>query len=271
MEQEIRAQVELLQANLTEVDATEILSYLDYTSLKSTDNQSSIQRLCQKVDNYQTAHPEAPIPAICIYPNLVGYAKEYLKSSVHIACVSTAFPEGQTFTSIKQLETQLAIRSGADEVDMVINRGAFLQGDFEAVQDEIASIKAAVGDKHLKVILEVCDLPDAASVMDATRISIHGGADFVKTSTGKGDHGATPDSFFAMCLEVEKYAQETGKKIGLKAAGGIKTLDQAWLYRSIIVHTLGEEWLSPSLFRIGTSSLAGLAEAQAFPNATRYL
>jgi len=271
MEQEIKAQVELLQANLAEVDPVEILSYLDYTSLKSTDNESSIKQLCRKVDDYQSAHPGSPIPAICIYPNWVAYARKQLKTQVQVACVSTAFPEGQTFSTIKQLETQLAIRSGADEVDMVINRGAFLNGELEAVQNEVASIKEVVGKKHLKVILEVCDLPDAASVMQATRISILGGADFVKTSTGKGAHGATPDSFFAMCLEVGKYAAETGKKIGLKAAGGIKTLEQAWLYRSIVLHVLGEDWLSPSLFRIGTSSLAGLAEAQAFPEAKHYL
>jgi deoxyribose-phosphate aldolase len=271
MEQEIRAQIELLKNNISEADPTEIITYLDYTSLRSIDSKESIIGFCSQANTYQENHGNVPIPAICVYPNWVEIAKKELNPSILVACVSTGFPEGQTFGTIKQLETQLAMRAGADEVDMVIHRGAFLSGDFEFVENEVRMVKEVVGEKHLKVILEVCDLPDAASVMKAAELSISGGADFIKTSTGKGSHGATPDSFFAMCLEVDKHFSETGRRIGLKAAGGIRTLEDAWLYRSIVAHVLGEEWLTPNLFRIGTSSLARIAEEIAFPNQKHYL
>lgn len=271
MEQEIRAQVELLKCNLTEPIPQEIIQYVDYTSLRSVDNEQSIEGFCNQINHYQNTHANSPVPAVCVYPNWIETAKEKLNSSIKIACVATGFPEGQTFGAIKQLETQMAIRAGADEVDMVIHRGAFLAGDFDFVENEVRAIKEVVGDKHLKVILEVCDLPDASSVMKAAQLSINGGADFIKTSTGKGTHGATPDSFFAMCLEVEKHFTQTGKRVGLKAAGGIKTLEDAWLYRSIVAHVLGEDWLSPNLFRIGTSSLARVAEEAAYPNEKHYL
>ncbi len=272
MEQEIRAQVEHLSNKLTSPNLGELLTYIDYTSLNTTDSATTIESFCTGLNRFHEKHVEYKVPAVCVFPHLVETAKKTLLDHVKVACVSTGFPEGQTFSKIKVLETEMAVQAGADEVDMVINRGAFLAGDLDKVSEEIKAVKAACGSAKLKVILEVCDLPGATEVMEVSRLAIESGSDFIKTSTGKGKQGATPDSFFAMCLAVDAHHKATGERVGLKAAGGIRSAEDAWLYRSILQRVLGDEWLSPSLFRIGASSLAASLESSLYPQADkRYL
>lgn len=270
MEQEIRAQIEHLGNQLTPPDLGELLTYIDYTSLNTTDSEQTIEAFCAGLNRFLEEHPDYKVPAVCVFPHLAHKAKQVLHDDVLVACVSTGFPEGQTFGEVKVLETKLAVVAGADEVDMVINRGAYLAGDKRLVAEEISAVKAACGKAKLKVILEVCDLPGAMEVMEASKLAIENGADFIKTSTGKGKHGATPDSFFAMCLAVEAHYKATGERIGLKAAGGIRTAEDAWLYRSIVQRVLGDSWLAPELFRIGASSLAAGLEAALFPQADKH-
>jgi deoxyribose-phosphate aldolase len=270
MEQEIRAQIEHLGNQLTSPDLGELLTYIDYTSLNTTDSERTIESFCVRLNRFLEEHPDYKVPAVCVFPHLVRNAKKVLNDGVLVACVSTGFPEGQTFGEVKVLETKLAVEAGADEVDMVINRGAFISGDTKSVAQEINKVKVACKSAKLKVILEVCDLPGASEVMEASKIAIENGADFIKTSTGKGKHGATPDSFFAMCLAVEAHFKATGKKIGLKAAGGIRSADDAWLYRSIVQRVLGDDWLTPKYFRIGASSLAASLESALFPKSDKH-
>lgn len=234
-----------------------LYSCLDLTSLNPQDSKESIWKLVEKV-NAAGDRPDIPnIAAICVYPNLVATAREALTTEgVKIASVAGGFPSSQTFTEIKIAETALAIADGADEIDIVINLGAFLEQEYEEMCEEIQEIKEAAREARLKVILETGLLPSPQQIKNAAILSIYSGADFIKTSTGKNGQGATPEAFFAMCETIREYNELYGKKIGIKAAGGIRTVEEAVKYYTIAKETLGEEWLSPALFRIGASSLA---------------
>lgn len=244
----------------------ELIQYIDLTSLNSTDNQQVISKFTTATRLFEGDHGYT-VPAVCVYPNWVMHAKMEVPSNVKVACVATGFPEGQTFLEVKLTEVKMAIQAGADEIDMVINRGLFNAGKYDQVQDEISQIKAVCGqDIHLKVILEECDLADLEMVEKASRLSIEAGADFIKTSTGKGKHGATPAAFYAMCLAIK----ESGRKVGIKAAGGIRTVEDALLYRNIVFKVLGHAWMTPKLFRIGASSLASNLESALYPDQKQY-
>jgi deoxyribose-phosphate aldolase len=235
-----------------------ILNMIDLTSLNTTDNKSSIIHLTGKVNSFQSRFTNIPnIAAICVYPNFVSVVKEKLSAkNVKIASVGGSFPTSQTFRSIKIAECKMAVEAGADEIDIVMSMGNFLGNDYETVADEIREIKKAIGDKHLKVIIESGLLGDNEQIFRASLIAMDAGADFVKTSTGKINISATPETAFVMCHAISDFYSETGIKVGFKPAGGIASAADALLYYHIVGHCLGEEWLNNSLFRIGASRLA---------------
>jgi deoxyribose-phosphate aldolase len=235
-----------------------ILNSIDLTSLNTTDNKSQILRLTGKVNSFSGRFTNIPnVAAICVYPNFVPVVKEKLTvKNVKIASVAGGFPSSQTFRSIKVAECKTAVDEGADEIDIVMPVGAFLGNDFEMVAGEISEIKEAVGEKHLKVIVESGLLGDYEQIFKASMIAMDAGADFIKTSTGKTSISATPEAAFIMCKAIMDFYTETGIKVGFKAAGGIVTSADALTYYNIVKSCLGEEWLNNSLFRIGASRLA---------------
>ncbi len=235
-----------------------ILNSIDLTSLNTTDNKSQILRLTGKVNSFSGRFSNIPnVAAICVYPNFVPVVKEKLTvKNVKIASVAGGFPSSQTFRSIKVAECKTAVDEGADEIDIVMPVGAFLGNDFEMVAGEISEIKEAIGEKHLKVIVESGLLGDYEQIFKASMIAMDAGADFIKTSTGKTSISATPEAAFIMCRAIMDFYTETGIKVGFKAAGGIVTSAEALTYYNIVSSCLGEEWLNNKLFRIGASRLA---------------
>jgi deoxyribose-phosphate aldolase len=235
-----------------------ILNMIDLTSLNTTDNKSHIIHFTGKVNSFSGRYTNIPnVAAICVYPNFVSVVKEKLTArNVKIAAVAGAFPTSQTFRSIKVTECKMAIEAGADEIDIVIPVGAFLGNDFAMVADEIREIKAAIGEKQLKVIVESGLIGDFEHIFKASMIAMDAGADFIKTSTGKTTISATPEAAFVMCRAISYFYSETGIKVGFKAAGGIVNPADAINYFQIVKYCLGEDWLSNTLFRIGASRLA---------------
>ncbi|HUV01687.1 MAG TPA: deoxyribose-phosphate aldolase [Bacteroidales bacterium] len=235
-----------------------ILNLIDLTSLNTTDSKSTIIHMTGKVNSFQGRFSNIPnIAAICVYPNFVSVVREKLAvKSVKIAAVAGSFPTSQTFRSIKIAECKMAIEAGADEIDIVMPVGAFLAKDYETAADEIREIRTAVGDKLLKVIIESGLLGDYEQIFRASLIAMDAGADFIKTSTGKVNISATPETAFVMCRAISDFYSETGIRVGFKPAGGIVTAGDALLYYHIVRHCLGEEWLNNTLFRIGASRLA---------------
>ena len=233
------------------------LSLMDLTSLKSQDTPSSVKAFVDKVNRFPQAFPGHPLPAgICVYPNFVATVKKCLQvPGVRVVAVSGAFPASQSFLDVKLLETRLAVANGADEIDIVLALNAFLNGDAAAAADEIRAQKALVGDRSLKVILETGVLKDSERIYDASMLAMEAGADFIKTSTGKVEVGATPEAAEAMCRAIRDYARQTGRKVGFKAAGGISTAQQALSYVDIVRDVLGPQWLNPALMRLGVSRL----------------
>jgi deoxyribose-phosphate aldolase len=230
---------------------------MDLTTLEGKDSEGRVRSLCAKA-LYPAPHlPDVPsVAAVCIYPNLVPIAKDALRgTSVRVASVATAFPSGLSSMEVKLADTAAAIAAGADEIDMVIDRGAFLAGHYRAVYDEIVAVKTACGPVHLKVILETGELGSYDAVRRASDLALEAGADFIKTSTGKVGTNATFPVAVTMCEAIRDYARRTGRRAGLKVAGGVRTTKQAMTYLVIIKETLGESWLTPDLFRIGASSL----------------
>ncbi len=234
-----------------------IVGLIDLTSLNSTDNKGVIDKLCAKVNDFIKNYERMPnVAAICVYPNFVACVKKHLKvPNINIASVSAGFPAAQTFIDVKELETKMALEDGADEIDIVLSIGKFLSGDYEGVSQEITAIKKIMKGKHLKVILETGALIDPLKIWEASLVAMNAGADFIKTSTGKLKPAATVDAAVVMCEAIKHFHKETGKKIGFKAAGGISTSKDAAIYYTVVEEILGKEWLNPSLFRIGASSL----------------
>lgn len=235
-----------------------ILNSIDLTSLNTTDSKANILHLTGKVNSFSGRFSNIPnVAAICVFPNFVPVVKEKLTvRSVKIASVAGSFPSSQTFRSIKVAECKMAVEEGADEIDIVFPVGAFLGNDFELVADEISELKEAVGERHLKVIVESGLLGDYEHIFKASMIAMDAGADFIKTSTGKTSVSATPEAAYTMCHAIKDFYTETGIRVGFKAAGGIVTTADALTYYNIVSSSLGEEWLNNSLFRIGASRLA---------------
>lgn len=235
-----------------------ILGCIDLTTLEGSDNTQKINDLCATAINFKDDARQIPsTAAVCVYPPFVAQAKQLLgNTDIHVASVAGAFPAGQSPIEIKLAEVDYAVKAGADEIDMVISRGKFLEGKYQEVFDEIAAIKKACGPAHLKVILETGELKTADNIYAASRIAIDAGADFIKTSTGKISVNATPESFLIMLDAIADYYQETGKMIGMKPAGGISDAETALLYIKILENVLGKKWLNKQYFRIGASRLA---------------
>ncbi|HEV3102468.1 MAG TPA: deoxyribose-phosphate aldolase [Candidatus Dormibacteraeota bacterium] len=230
---------------------------IDLTTLEGADTPGKVAALCAKGIRPQPGDPTIPsVAAICIYPARVAEAKEHLRgSSVRVASVATAFPSGQSFTDVKLAEVKQAVAAGADDIDMVIDRGAFLSGDHEKVYDEIVAVKGACGPAHLKVILETGELGTYDNVRRASILAMAAGADFIKTSTGKIQPAATLPVSLVMMEAIRDFVRETGRPVGFKPAGGIRTSKQAIAYLVVLYETLGADWMTPERFRLGASTL----------------
>lgn len=230
---------------------------IDLTTLEGKDSEGRVRSLCAKAVNPRPGWPSVPsVAAVCVYPNLVPVAKASLAGSgVKVASVATAFPSGLSSLEVKLADTAAALRSGADEIDMVIDRGAFLSGDEQTVFDEIVAVKQLCGPVHLKVILETGELSTYDNIRRASDLALEAGADVIKTSTGKVGTNATFPAALVMCEAIRDFARRTGERRGLKVAGGVRNTKQAMTYLVIVKETLGDAWLNPDLFRIGASSL----------------
>ncbi|MFM8620548.1 MAG: deoxyribose-phosphate aldolase [Candidatus Nanopelagicaceae bacterium] len=235
-----------------------VLNMIDLTTLEGKDTPGKVQQMCYKAQHLHDIHPGLPtVAAVCVYPSMVGVAKKALgNSSVKVASVSTAFPSGQSTRAIKIADTKFAVDQGADEIDMVISRGKFLEGEYGYVFDEIAAIKDACGKARLKVILETGELCTLDHVRMASDIAIHAGADFIKTSTGKIQPAATMQVTYTMLMAIKDYYDQTGIMIGMKPAGGISTAKLALHNLVMVKEVLGSQWLTNQWFRFGASSLA---------------
>jgi len=236
----------------------DILSIIDLTTLEGADTHEKAAKLAKQACSY--ALPDKNIPnvaAVCVYPTLVKTVKENLNDiNIGVASVAGAFPAGQSPIEIKVAEVKYAVEQGADDIDMVISRGTFLEGKYDLVQEEVNAIKNACGNAHLKVILETGELQSPENIRKASELSILGGGDFIKTSTGKIPVAATLEAMLIMLDTIKEYHLKTGTKIGIKPAGGISEPDVALDYYILVKEVLGDEWLDKSLFRIGASRLA---------------
>jgi deoxyribose-phosphate aldolase len=230
---------------------------MDLTTLEGADTPGKVRAMCAKAMVPDPTEPSVPhVAAVCVYPSLVATARRALRgSAVKVASVATAFPSGQAPLDVKLADVRAAVEAGADEIDMVIDRGAFLSGRIGRVYEEVVAVKDACGDAHLKVILETGELGSYDAVRKASLVAIAGGADFIKTSTGKVSPAATLPVTLCMLEVIRDVHDETGLVIGMKPAGGIRTAKQAVQYLCVLHETLGPEWLTPDLFRFGASSL----------------
>ncbi|MCG5220150.1 deoxyribose-phosphate aldolase [Streptosporangium sp. KLBMP 9127] len=233
------------------------ISMVDLTTLEGADTPGKVRAMCAKAVRPDPGEPSVPrVAAVCVYPDLVACAASALSGSgVKVASVATGFPSGRTSLEVKTADTALAVAAGADEIDMVIDRGAFLAGDLARVFEEIVAVKQAAGDAHLKVILETGELATYDNVRRASWLAMLAGADFIKTSTGKVSPAATPPVTLIMLEAVRDFRAATGRMVGVKAAGGIRTTKDAIKYLVLVNETAGEDWLDPAWFRIGASSL----------------
>jgi len=230
---------------------------IDLTTLEGADTPGKVRALSTKAMHPDPGDPSIPsVAAVCVYPSLVAVARRTLSgSTVHVASVATAFPSGQAPLEVKLADVRAAVKAGADEIDMVIDRGAFLSGRIGQVYDEVVAVKEACGDAHLKVILETGELGTYDAVRRASLVAIAGGADFIKTSTGKVSPAATLPFTLCMLEAIRDVHDETGLVVGMKSAGGIRTAKQAIQYLCVLHETLGVDWLTPDRFRFGASSL----------------
>ena len=260
--EEIDKKLSAIHANLdnwnTRENLATCLGIMDLTTLNTTDTPAKVSSLAQKVNNFKSQFPEYPTPAsICIYPNLGKYVRESLTApDVNITVVAAVFPNAQSFIEVKTLECKIAVEQGADEVDIVLALNSFLADDYQKAADEIKAIKAVIGDKHLKVILETGALATPEKIAAASFLAMEAGADFIKTSTGKQEPAATPMAAIVMCECIKAFYNKTGKKIGFKPAGGMVAAKDALCYWAIVDTILGKEWLNKDLFRLGASRLA---------------
>jgi deoxyribose-phosphate aldolase len=242
----------------TKLDAIDLaISMVDLTTLEGADTPGRVTSLCTKAMRPDPADPSVPsVAAVCVYPDLVTHARSVIGlSPVKVASVATAFPSGRASLKVKLLDVADAVDAGADEIDMVIDRGAFLSGRLGLVFDEIVAVKAACGSAHLKVILETGELVTYDNVRRASWLAVLAGADFIKTSTGKVGVSATLPTALVMLEAVRDFAESTGHLVGVKVAGGIRSSKDALRYLIVVNETVGSSWLTPDLFRFGASSL----------------
>jgi deoxyribose-phosphate aldolase len=230
---------------------------MDLTTLEGKDTPGKVRALAAKARRPDPTDPSIPsVAALCVYPNMIPTAREALKGSgVKLAAVATYFPSGQAPLEVKLHDVREVVAMGADEIDMVIDRGAFLAGDYASVYDEIVAVKEACGDAHLKVILETGELETYDNVRRASVLAMAAGADFIKTSTGKVNPASTLPGSLVMMEAIRDFREQTGRSVGMKSAGGIRTAKEAISYLVVLYETLGPEWMTPDRFRFGASSL----------------
>ena len=261
--------IEMIAANMENIATEQVykdcFSMMDLTTLKTDDTPASVTKLVEKVNAFHNTFPEWPYPAsVCVYSNFASTVKEVRKGDFNITVVSACFPSSQSFLEVKLKEVEMAVEQGADEVDIVLALNAFLAGDYESAAEEIRQVRRVIDETagkqgrkvHLKVILETGLLKTPENIAEASFLAMEAGADFIKTSTGKVDINATPQSAYVMCECIAKYYSATGKKIGFKPAGGISSAADALCYYSIVASLLGKEWLNKGLFRFGVSRVA---------------
>lgn len=235
-----------------------IFNSIDLTTLSTEDSQTSVTAFVKRVNDFDNEYPQYPnVAAICVYSNFAGVVRSVLEvSGVGIAVVAGGFPSSQTFTAVKVADVALATAEGADEVDVVLNVGLLLDENYEEMCDELIELKHTAKDAKLKVIIESGALKTPELIRNACLLAMWSDADFIKTSTGKIYQGASPEAAYVMCRCIKEYFEKTGRKVGFKAAGGVRSTDEALLYYAIVKDVLGNEWLNKELFRIGASSLA---------------
>lgn len=233
------------------------LSMIDLTTLEGADTPGKVRQLCAKARLPCPSFPELPqVAAVCVYPNMVAVARKAVEGTgIQVASVATAFPSGMTDPEIRLADTRYAVDQGADEIDMVISRGRFLAGEYQAIHDEVAATKEACGPAHLKVILETGELETLDQVRRASEIAMAAGADFIKTSTGKVSPAATMEVTLVMLEAIRDFHARTGRQVGMKPAGGIRDAKTAISYLVMVRETLGPDWLTPHWFRFGASTL----------------
>ena len=261
-----------LKENMNEEVYKLLFNCIDLTTLRSTESPSDVADFTERADRFDEEHPEMKnVAAICVYPNFAQVVRTVLDvSSVDIACVSGCFPSSQSFIEVKVAETALAVEGGADEIDIVLNLGNFLDGDYEEVCDEISELKHSCRDARLKVILETGALKTAANIKAASVLAMYSGADFIKTSTGKEYPGASLEAAYVMCSCIKEYYEKTGNMVGFKPAGGVRTPEDAVGYYCIVKEILGEKWLTNEYFRIGASGLANNLLSAIWGTETKY-
>ncbi|MBD5268845.1 MAG: deoxyribose-phosphate aldolase [Bacteroides sp.] len=249
-----------------------LLSSIDLTTLSTEDSVSSVARFTQRVNDFDNDYPQLKnVAAICVYSNFAEVVKTHLDvPGVDIAVVAGCFPSSQTFQAVKVADVALACAGGANEVDIVFNVGQFLDGNYEDLSDEIIELKHTAKDARLKVILETGALKSAENIKKASILSLYSEADFLKTSTGKIYPGASLEAAYVMCQCIKEYYQQTGRKVGFKASGGIRTSEDAVKYYTLVKEILGDEWLTTDLFRIGASSLANSLLSSILGEETKY-
>lgn len=261
-ELKINNEIKKIKRKVEEVNTPEVLKKLftlvDLTSLNTADTTEKIKTMAQKVSNFKKNFNDFDnVAAICVYPSLISTIKENLKDKeVKIASVGACFPSSQSFLSVKAAECDLCIKKGADEIDIVISVGMFLEENYQQMATEISLIKSTIKNKQLKVILETGELKNLQNIYNASILSIESGADFIKTSTGKTPISATPEAVYTMCIAIKDHFDKTGKMVGIKPSGGMSVTKDALLYYSIVKEILGENWLTNKYFRLGTSRLA---------------
>ena len=244
------------EKNFTKEVLALIYGCVDLTTLNSLDTKETVWKMVEEVNQFEGTLKLPNVAAICVYPVFVETVRQaLLVKDIKIASVAAGFPSSQTFVEIKIAETAMAVYAGADEVDIVLNLGCFMEDAYEELADELAEIKDSCRGATLKVILETGALVSAENIQRASILAMYAGADFLKTSTGKGYPGATPEAFYTICRTIKQYRKLTGNTVGVKVSGGIRTAEDAVRYYTIVDHVLGKEWLNKDLFRIGASSL----------------
>lgn len=258
----VAAEVAKIMENASQYATQDVYKYLlssiDLTTLSTEDSQDSVTAFTQRVNDFDNEYPQyRNVAAICVYSNFAEVVSTTLEvTGVDVAVVAGGFPSSQTFTAVKVADVALAVAGGANEVDVVMNLGYFRDGNYEDLCDELIELKHTAKGARLKVILETGALKTAAAIRDASVLAMWSEADFIKTSTGKIYPGASLEAAWVMCQCIREYYAQTGRKVGFKAAGGIRTAEDAVKYYAIVKEVLGDEWLNQDLFRIGASSLA---------------
>lgn len=276
-DEEVKAAVtKIIAEKVSENDNPEVKKFLlgsvELTTLSTADTEEKVLAMVEKVNKFDSEYPDLPhVAAVCAYPCFTKLIADSLEvDGVDITNVTGNFPSSQALLEVKTIETALAIKDGATQIDIVMPVGKFLSGDYEGVCDTIGELKQTCGDVPMKVILETGDLRNARDIKTAAVLAMYAGADYLKTSTGKEKISATPESVYVLCQAIKEYHKKTGIQIGLKPAGGINTVMDAVIYYTIVKEVLGEKWLTNYWFRMGTSRLTNLLLSEIIGSETKF-